>query len=258
MDIGKYLLYQPLFNFLVFLCFLFAGNLGVAIIVMTLLIRLVLYPSFKKTLEISRTQQDLQPKIEQIRKKYKDDKQKQSEEMMKLFQENKVNPFSSCLPTIVQLIILISLYSVLREGIEIAKFDEHLWSFIPRPEQIHTNFLIFDLTKHDLWVLPTLAGSFQLVQSYLMMARTKSKVTQSTQNALMKNMMYFFPIFTFIIARQFPAALALYWTVNTGFSAYQQYLVNHDLDLLMRKNSNKPNKIKLLVKTKKTKKRSNK
>ncbi|MFH1749772.1 MAG: YidC/Oxa1 family membrane protein insertase [bacterium] len=255
MDIGKYLLYQPLFNVLVFLSFLFSGNLGIAIIVLTILIRLVLFPSFKKTLEISRAQQDLQPKIDELRKEHKNDKQKQSGEMMKLFQENKVNPFSSCLPTIVQLIILISLYSVLREGISVEMFDEHLWSFIPRPDQIHTHFLIFDLTKHDLWILPTLAGGFQLIQSYLMMSRAKSKVTPSTQNTLMKNMMYFFPIFTFIIARQFPAALALYWTVNTGFSAYQQYLVNHDLDILMRKNSNKPNKVKLSVKTKKRSKK---
>ncbi|MFC1656382.1 YidC/Oxa1 family membrane protein insertase [Patescibacteria group bacterium] len=255
MNIGKYLLYQPLFNILVLLSFIFAGHLGIAIIVLTILIRLVLFPSFKKTLEISRAQQELQPKIEELRKEHKDNKQKQSEEMMKLFQENKVNPFSSCLPTIVQLIILISLYSVLREGISVEMFDEHLWSFIPRPEQIHTHFLMFDLTKNDLWILPTLAGGFQFLQSYLMMSRTKTKVTQSTQNALMKNMMYFFPIFTFIIARQFPAALALYWTVNTGFSAYQQYLVNHDLDILMRKNSAKPNKVKLAVKTKKTTKK---
>lgn len=251
MNIGKHLLYQPLFNILVLLSYLFAGHLGLAIIALTILIRLVLYPSFKKTLEISKAQQDLQPEIDKIRKKYKDDKQKQSEEMMKVFSENKVNPFSSCLPTIVQLVILISLYSVLREGISTEMFDEHLWSFIPRPENIHTHFLIFDLTKSDLWILPTLAGGFQLLQSYLMMSRTKNKVSGSTQNALMRNMMYFFPIFTFIIARQFPAALALYWTVNTGFSAYQQYLVNHDLDLFMRKNSSKPNKVKLAVKTKK-------
>ena len=191
MDIGKYFLYQPLFNILVLLSFLFAGNLGLAIIALTILIRLVLFPSFKKTLEISKAQQDLQPEIEQIRKKYKDDKKKQSEAMMKLFQENKVNPFSSCLPTIVQLIILISLYSELRQGISVEMFDEHLWAFIPRPEHINSSFLIFDLTKSDLWVLPTLAGGFQLLQSYLMMNRTKSKVTQSTQNALMKNMMYY-------------------------------------------------------------------
>ncbi len=251
MEIITHLFYEPLFNVLVFLSFLFAGNLGMSIIVLTILIRLILFPSFRKTLEISKAQQDLQPKIEELRKKHKGDKQKQSEMMMKLFQENKVNPFSSCLPTIVQLVILISLYSVLREGISVSMFGEHLWSFVPRPETINANFLIFDLTKSDLWVLPTLAASFQFLQSYLMMSRTKDKVSPSTQNALMKNMMYFFPIFTFIIARQFPAALALYWTVNTAFSAYQQYLVNHDLDLFMRKNANKPNKIKLAVKTKK-------
>ncbi len=253
MNIGKYLLYIPLFNILVFLSFLFGGNLGIAIIVLTILIRLILYPSFKKTLEISKSQQELQPKIQEIREKYKDDKEKQTKETLKLFQENKVNPFSSCLPTIIQLIILISLYSVLREGIDVSKFAENLWSFVPRPEHINPHFLIFDLTKKDLWILPFLAGGFQLLQSYLMMNRTTSKVVPSTQNALMKNMMYFFPIFTVIIARQFPAALALYWTVNTMFSAYQQYLVNHDLDLLLRKNSQKPGKIKVSVKKKESK-----
>lgn len=250
-SIGKLLLYKPFFNVLVFLSFLFGGHLGVAIIVLTIMVRLALFPVFRKTLELSKKQRDIQPQLNEIRKKYKDNKEKQTKEMMKLFAEHKVNPLASCFPMIVQIIILISLFSVLREGIDKSLFDSYLYSFVPRPDNIHTHFLIFDLTKPDLWVLPLLAGAFQFIQSKMMMGRVEKKTTKSIQATLTTQMVYIFPLFTVVIARQFPAALALYWTVNTLFSVYQQYLVNHELDLFFRKTVKKSPKVSVKVKKKK-------
>lgn len=249
-SIGKYLLYKPIFNILVFLSFLFGGNLGLAIIVLTILVRLALYPIFKQTLVLSKKQRDLQPKLDEIRKKHKDNKEKQTKEIMALFSEHKVNPLASCLPTIVQLIILISLFSVLRVGISPELFDKYLYAFVPRPDHINVHFLIFNLTKPDLWVLPLLAGGFQFIQSRMMMGKVEKKTTPSFQAMLSTQMVYIFPIFTVIIARQFPAALALYWTVNTLFSVYQQYLVDKDLDLLFRKQTRKLKEVKVSVKQK--------
>jgi YidC/Oxa1 family membrane protein insertase len=255
MNLFHILLYQPVFNLLAFLSLLFGGHLGLAIIALTIIIRLALFPSFRKTLEISKAQQELQPKIDEIRKLHKEDKEMQTKETMRIFQENKVNPFSSCLPTLVQLIVLIALYQVLLGGVTPEHLATDLYGFIPRPDNVYTNFLIFDLTKPDLWVLPLLAGGLQFIQSYMMTKNTKARVDKSAQSIMMGQMLYIFPIFTIIISRQFPAALALYWTVNTGFSAYQQYLVNHDLDLFGRKNSKKPGKVELKVSTKKPSKK---
>src|SRR4051812_37319042 len=104
-------IYRPLLNILVFLHNIIPGHdIGVVIILTTILIRLALAPSFHKSLKSQKTMNELQPKLNQVREKYKDDKEGQAKAMMELYKDHKINPLSSCLPLLIQLPILIALY----------------------------------------------------------------------------------------------------------------------------------------------------
>src|SRR4030042_5865588 len=112
------ILYQPLFNILMLFYVYFPGHdFGIAIIILTLIIRLLLYPSYVKTLMAQQALKKIQPQIDEIRKLHSKDQAKQSEELMKIYQSNKVNPLSSCLPLLIQLPILYALYRVFMAGL---------------------------------------------------------------------------------------------------------------------------------------------
>lgn len=112
------ILYQPLFNALIFLYqFLPGKDFGIAIIALTIIIRFLFYPLMAKSLKSQKIISDLQPKIQEIQQKYKNDREKQGKEMIKLYQKEKVNPFGGCLPLLVQLPILIALYRVFIGGV---------------------------------------------------------------------------------------------------------------------------------------------
>jgi YidC/Oxa1 family membrane protein insertase len=104
-------LYQPLFNALVFI-YDIIPVLGITIIIITVIIRVILLPLSKKAIESQKKMQELQPELKEIQEKYKNDKQKKGEEMMKLYKKRKINPAAGCLPLIIQLVILIALYRV--------------------------------------------------------------------------------------------------------------------------------------------------
>jgi YidC/Oxa1 family membrane protein insertase len=107
----------------------FAGDWGLAIVLLTLVIRLAMIPLTVKQTRSMHEMQRIQPKIKQIQKKHKDDKQKQQEEMMKFYQDNKVNPFGGCLPLLLQMPVFIALFTVLRNAEELA--GEHFWIILP-------------------------------------------------------------------------------------------------------------------------------
>src|SRR3989344_8315591 len=112
------ILTQPLLNVLIWLYNILPGNdIGLAIIVLTLLIRALLYPSFQKSLRAQRELQQLQPKLDELKQKHKDDQAAQAKAMMEFYKENKISPFSSCLPLLIQLPILIALFLALRTGL---------------------------------------------------------------------------------------------------------------------------------------------
>ena len=145
------LIYQPIYNFLVLLYQIIPGSdFGIAIIVATIALKSLLYPLSQKQIESQKKLQEIQPKIKEIQKKYKGDREKQSRAVMEFYRENKVNPFSGCLPLIIQLVILIAIYRVLF-SISNSGFvasSEVLYSFISNPGNIHQLFLgILDLSK---------------------------------------------------------------------------------------------------------------
>lgn len=218
----KLILYQPLFNALIFLVWLIPGhNVAWAIIILTIIIRLILVPSSLKAARAQLRMRDLQPEIQKLQAKYKGDKQKQSQALMEFYKVNKIHPLGSCLPLLIQFPILIVLYYVFINGLDTSHFDL-LYSFIPRPETINTMFLGLDLAKPDRWILPVIAGVLQYFQSRQLIPPAKQG-TQDTQAMISKQMMYMMPLFTVIIAGQLPAALPLYWIITTIFGIAQQW-----------------------------------
>lgn len=219
------LLYTPLFNLLVFLYDTVAlGDFGVAIILLTVVIRLVLSPLSIRALESQRKLGELQPKIQEVQKKFKDDPQKQTREVMALYKENKTNPFSGCLLLLVQLPVLFALYRI-----SVAGFGEEslsaLYGFIARPESLNSLFIgFFDLTKRSV-VLSVFAGALQFFQMKLSFSKPGNASVGSLAG-LNRQMLYFLPLMIIMISLSFPAGLPLYMMATTAFSILEQIYVN--------------------------------
>ncbi|MBI4709329.1 MAG: membrane protein insertase YidC [Candidatus Portnoybacteria bacterium] len=218
-------LYRPLFNGLIFLYNTIPGHdFGVAIIALTLIIRAAIYPLAQKSLKSQRALTELQPKVKEIQQKYKDDKEKQGRALMELYKANKVNPASGCLPLLIQLPILLALFSVFRTGLDPERLNG-LYSFISNPGVINHMFLGFlDLSQKNLY-LALLAGAAQFIQSKMMMPKSNKSSATDFSGAMQKQMLYIFPIITVWIAASLPAGLGLYWLAMTLFGVAQQYFL---------------------------------
>lgn len=221
------ILYFPLFNALILLYNTVAfKDLGLAIIILTVLIRLALYPLSRKAIQSQKAINALQPQIKGIQKKHKDNKEEQARQMLALYKDHKVNPVSGCLPILIQLPILIALYRVFFTGLDVAQLNM-LYSFVPRPESLNLMFLgLLDLSQRSV-ILAFLAGILQFIQSKMIMPKRQTKVQTKTggldfASAMTQQMTYFMPLMTVFIAFNLPAALPLYWTAITLFGIIQQ------------------------------------
>lgn len=223
------ILYRPLLNALVFLYNIIPGHdFGIAIIVLTILIRIVLYPLSYKSIKSRQALSILQPKIKEVQKKYKN-KEEQSKELMKLYKERNINPLSGCLPLLVQFPILIALYRVLINVLKPESLST-LYSFVKNPGIINALSLgVLDLSKKSP-VLAIFAGVSQFFYSKLTMKFSPptpqigaKKGAFDIQKTMGKQMIYFMPILTIFIAWNFPAGLPLYWVVTTLFGLGQEY-----------------------------------
>ena len=218
-------LYQPLFNALIFLYqFLPGKDLGIAIIVLTSIIRIILTPSSMRALRSQKLMATIQPKVKEAQNKYKDDPKKQTEEMLAIYKNNNINPLDSIILLLVQLPILIALYRVFWVGLNPDELN-YLYSFVSKPESINFTFLgLINLSQPSM-ILAVMAGIFQLIQSKTMpqMGSGGSKQDQMA-NMMSKQMLYFFPVITVLILMNMPSAVGLYWIVTTVFSITQQYL----------------------------------
>jgi len=220
--------YQPILNLLVFLYNTVSFNdFGIAIILMTVVIKLVFWPLGRKAIKSQKALQDLQPKIEEIKQQYKDDKAGLSRATMDLYKNNKVNPFSSCLPLLIQLPFLWAVYRVFRDGI--ANNLELVYSFIIKPEHINTiSFGFLDLSHKNIY-LAVLAGLAQFWQAKMMITKKPAIKTPGSRDESMtaimnKQMLYFMPAITVFIGASLPGGLTLYWFIFTLLTALQQIL----------------------------------
>jgi len=152
------ILYQPLFNGLIFLYQYLPGHdFGIAVIVLTVLIRIILYPSMVKSIKSQKILSELQPKIQEIQQRYKNDRERQAKEMMGLYQKEKINPLSGFLPLLIQLPILIALYQVFWKGLQPGAMAA-LYSFVPDPGLINPAFLGLINLSQASFGLAILAG----------------------------------------------------------------------------------------------------
>jgi len=224
-------LYQPLFNALILIYLYLPGHdFGMAVILLTILIKLILYPLGLQAIRSQKNLAQLQPKMKEIQEKFKKDKEQQSRAMMELYKKEKINPFSGCLPMIIQLPILIGLYRVFWQGFGEAQLG-FLYGFVPDPGQIDTTFLgIMDLAQPSIF-LAILTGVVQFFQSKMMSTQQKKSAGAPDMSQMMqKQMLYLFPIFTVFILWKMPAAVGLYWITTTLFTIVQQYIIlkKHD------------------------------
>jgi len=226
-NIFQVVFYQPILNLLIFLYNIIPGNdLGLAIIAMTVIIKLILLPLSKQSIRSQKSLQDLQPKINELKKRYADNKGAMGKAMMELYRQEKVNPFSSCLPLLIQLPFLWAVFGVFRNGLNGQSLNL-VYSFIHRPEIINPlSFGLIDLSKPNV-LLAVLAGLAQFWQAKMMSTKrpplkSKGSRDEDMMAIMNKQMLYFMPALTVFIGLTFPGGLALYWLTTTVLTALQQ------------------------------------
>ncbi len=226
--------FRPIFNTLVFLIKIMPGhNLGWGIILLTLIIKIILLGPNHKALRAQKAMQKIQPQLDALKIKYKDEPQKLASETMLIWKKYKVSPMSSCLPMIIQFPILIALFYVVKSGLDVINPDV-LYNTLKdvNLQTINPNFLgIIDLTKANIIVLPIIVGGLQFFQMHLTLGKNKSnklvKDGKPNPMPMMNNMMkYFMPLMIAVFTASLPAAVGFYWGTSTLFGIGQQFFVN--------------------------------
>lgn len=231
--------YQPIFNLLIFLYNNFSfGDLGIAIILLTILIRLIFLPLSRKAIKSQKSLQELQPKIEKLKKEYANDKEKMGRAMMDLYKEHQINPFSSCLPLLIQLPFFIAVFHIFRDGVTTESLNL-VYPFIEKPEVINNlAFGFLNLSTPNIY-LAVLTGLAQFWQTKMITTKkpevdSKGAKDENMMAMMNKQMTYFLPLFIVFIGATLPAALTLYLLVfNISMALQQMYM--------FRKNKKKDN-----------------
>lgn len=221
--------YQPVFNLLVFLYNIVPGHdLGIAIILMTIIIKLILLPLSKKSLKSQKALQDLQPEIEALKKEHGKNREELGKATLELYKKNKVNPFSSCLPLLIQMPFLIAVFRVFRNGFN-EQTMSNLYSFITAPTINYISLGFINLEQRNI-PIAVLAGLAQYWQAKMMSTKkpapevvaSKGAKDENMLSSMNKQMIYFMPILTVVMGITFPGGLALYWLMTTLLTALQQ------------------------------------
>ncbi len=231
------ILFQPLYNLLILL-YIIMPDLGVVIIILTIGIRFILIPLTKKSIESQKKMQEVQPELKKIQEKYKHDKQLQGQKVMQFYKDKKVNPAGGCLPMIIQLIFLITLYRVFMLGLSSTGISELLYNFVKNPGTLSPiAFGFFDLSKPSI-VLASITAIAQYFQGKMMLVNKKTNnIKQQLKNKkidskdpdfgtmMQQQMIYMGPILTIVIGIKFASGLILYWLITTLFMIAQQWFV---------------------------------
>ena len=223
------LLYKPLLNLLILLYENVAfHDLGIAIILITIVVRVILLPLFEKQTRYQLVMQKIQPKIKEAEKKHKGDREKQTAAMMEIYKEHKTNPFSGFLLLFIQIPILIALYKIISAVLG-SGFGTDLYSFIPHPETINIMFLgLINLGKANILIV-VLAAVAQFFQAKTTMFKKKPGEEETPQEKAGRTMVYVTPLLTIFLFYNFPAAISLYWLVASVFSVIQQIIIKRKI-----------------------------
>ena len=224
-------------------------NYGLAIILFTVFIKLITIPLSLKQQRSMKKTQEIQPALLKLQEKYKDNQQKLAEEMQKLYQKEKVNPFAGCLLLLIQLPIIYAMFFAIAEPVkfmypeiitpevtlaideykDMGTYKELYYIVNERKDLIQTNFLGLDLgqvptaTSWVTWIIPILSGIATLLSSYISMKQSKAQGAENAQaESMQKNMMIMMPLLITFISFKVPLGMALYWLVNTTISVLLQ------------------------------------
>ncbi len=222
------IVYQPLYNGLIFLLSISPViDTGIAVIILTIVVKIVLFPLSKKFIATQMVMKEVQPLIDSIKAKYKD-RQEQARKIMDVYKDKKVNPFSGFLLILVQIPILFALYSVFNSGLPAIKLED-LYSFISAPSEVSMMFLgWFDVSEHKNIILALLVALTQFFQARFMIAGQKPAAggapSAATDFARSMNvqMQYVLPIFIGVISYNLSGALAIYWITSNLFAIGQE------------------------------------
>lgn len=216
------LIYEPLLNALIWLYDTIAFHeLGLAIILLTLLVRLIIYPLFHKGIKYQRLIQQLQPELTKIKEKHKKDREAQTRATLELFQKHKLNPLAPFLSLLIQLPLFLGLYVIFINGFG-QTIEPWLYSFTPRPGELNQTLFGLINLKEASPIVAVFAALAQYFQARL-------TFTSSTIPAMRIVMLYFLPGLILTALLKFPAAVGLYWLTTTIFSIIQQAVVNKRL-----------------------------
>ena len=203
------LLATPL-SYLLTLLYNLVGNYGIAIIILTVIIKADLYPVYAKSMKSTMKMGKLQPKMQELQQKYGKDREVYQQKVSELYKQEGASMYGGCLPMVVQMIVIMGLFALLRTPMKYLTDENMLYA-------IHESFLwIPDLAQPDKWILPLAAaaatfGSFSMSSSQTMNMNMGAATNPQQGNMMGKMMKYFFPIMILWFARTYPAGLAIYW-----------------------------------------------
>ena len=230
---------EPLYNALVFILNIVPfADLGLAIIILTIIVRFVLFPISRNAIRSQMKMKEVAPQIKEIQDKYKDNRQMMGTEMMRVYQENNIKPFASILLILIQLPIIFALYFVfMREGLPNINLDI-LYSFISAPTAVNVVFLgLINLTSKS-YLLAFTAAISQLIQAHIMVAKnkptgsaeagSKEKMMEDIMKGMNVQMKYVLPVIMFFISVQLGALIALYFTTSNLFSIGQELYLKRE------------------------------
>jgi YidC/Oxa1 family membrane protein insertase len=230
-QLWRAIIYKPIYNGLIYLTSVIPGhNLGLAIIILTLIIRTILLLPSQKAIRSQQKMQEIQPRLDKIKEKYKGDQQKIAMETMAIWKESGVKPMGSCLPLLLQFPFLIGIYYVVRDGLNPDNIHL-LYNFISNYHisDINTYFLGLDLRLKNLYVLPLIIGGLQFIQMKLTLTKKPTKNGdggKKNELAMAQNMMiYIMPVMIAVFTASLPSGVGIYWGTSTLYGIVQQLIV---------------------------------
>jgi len=228
-ELWNVVLLQPMLNFMILLSNVFFNNFAIAIIVLTVIVRLVMFPLTMRQLRSTKSMSTLQPKLKELQKKYGKDKRKLQQEMAKLYRESGVNPLGCLWPMLIQLPIWIALYQSILKAVAASPEDlfglsDKLYglSMLHEAVPLESGFLWLDLGSPDPFlIMAILVGGTMYIQQKMAMVPT----TDPKQASMNRMMLWMMPLLFAFFTLQFPSGLALFWVVSNIIGIVMQYYV---------------------------------
>ena len=184
------------------------GSYGIALVVLTLIVKFALYPLYAKQIKTTTNMTKLQPKIKEIQQKYAKNRELMNQKMAELYEKEGGSMYGGCMPMVVQMFVIMGLFALLRNPMAYINDDSMLFA-------IHESFLwINDLAQPDKWILPIVSGVATFISFYFSQTTSQPGANADQMNLMMKFMKYLFPLMILMMARSYPAGLAVYWSVS--------------------------------------------